>query len=258
MSLLQARNLTHRFGGVTAISNVSFDVEHGEILAIIGPNGAGKSTLFNIISRIYQPDSGELQFRGHPLLNRRASDIAGLGIARTFQNIELFEHSTVLENLLIGRHTRSGTSVPLQLFFAPSVRREEIAHRESVERIIDFLDLHAYRDTMIAGLPYGARKVVELGRALALEPHLVLLDEPGSGLSPEESQDLQFWISDIRSLLGITVVMIEHDMTLVSAVADRVLALADGRVIALGTLDEVRSHPQVVQAYLGADAEASA
>ena len=253
MSLLEVREATLRFGGVTALDRVSFDVEEGEVFAVVGPNGAGKSTLFNLVSRFHGPAAGRVRFDGRSLLDLPASAIAGLGIARTFQNTELFERSTVLANLLVGRHTHRRASLAAQLLFAPSVRREEIAHREAVERVIDLLDLQPYRERAIAGLAYGVRKVVEIGRALAMEPRLLLLDEPASGLSFEEVVSMRFWIEDIRSRLGVTVVMVEHDMGLVSAVSDRVLALAEGRVIALGTPGEVRSHPVVVEAYLGTD-----
>ena len=258
MSLLEIREATLRFGGVTALDRVSFDVEEGEIFAIVGPNGAGKSTLFNLVSRFHDPAAGRIRFDGRSLLDRPASGIARLGIARTFQNTELFERSTVLENLLVGRHVHRRASIGAQLLFTRSVRHEEIAHREAVERVIDFLDLQPHRERAIAGLPYGVRKVVEIGRALAMEPRLLLLDEPASGLSFEEVVSMRFWIEDIRSRLGVTVLMVEHDMGLVSAVSDRVLALDEGRVIALGTPAEVRSHPGVVEAYLGADAGAAA
>ncbi len=252
MSLLEIREATLRFGGVTALDRVSFDVEEGEVFAIVGPNGAGKSTLFNLVSRFHDPVAGRIRFDGRSLLDRSASGIARLGIARTFQNIELFERSSVLANLLVGRHVHRRASVAAQLLFTLSVRREEIAHREAVERVIDLLDLQPHREKTIAALPYGVRKVVEIGRALAMEPRLILLDEPASGLSFEEVVSMRFWIEDMRSRLGVTVLMVEHDMRLVSAVADRVLALADGRVIALGTPAEVWSHPGVVEAYLGA------
>ena len=258
MSLLEVREATLRFGGVIALDRVSFDVEEGEVFAVVGPNGAGKSTLFNLVSRFHDPAAGRIRFDGSSLLDRSASGIAGLGIARTFQNTELFERSTVLENLLVGRHVHRRASIAAQLLFTRSVRHEELAHREAVERVIDLLDLQPHRERAIAGLPHGIRKVVEIGRALAMEPRMILLDEPASGLSFEEVVSMRFWIEDIRSRLGVTVLMVEHDMRLVSAVADRVLALAEGRVIALGTPAEVRSHPGVVEAYLGADAGVAA
>ena len=258
MSLLEVRGVTLRFGGVTALERVSFDVEQGEIFAIVGPNGAGKSTLFNLVSRFNDPHEGDIRFQGRSIVEFPASEIVGLGIARTFQNIDLFERSTVLQNLLVGRHAHRRTSIVAQLLFTPSVRREEVAHRGAVERVIDFLDLQPHREKTIAGLPYGVRKVVEVGRALATEPKLILLDEPASGLSHEETVSMRFWIEDIRDRLGVTVLMVEHDMGLVSAVSDRVLALADGRMLALGTPDEVQSHPRVVEAYLGAEAGTAA
>ena len=254
MSLLELDQVTLRFGGVTAVDSVSLRVDAGQVMALVGPNGAGKSTVFNLISRFYTPAGGSIRFDGRDLLALRAHDIAGLGIARTFQNIELFDRATVLQNLLIGRHRHARLSLPESLFFAGRARAAERAHREAVERVIDFLDLQPYRDKMIAGLPYGVRKVVELGRALATEPRLLLLDEPASGLSVEETQDMRWWIDDIRRQMGITVLMVEHDMGLVSKVCDRVLALDGGRMLALGTPAEVQSHPAVIAAYLGTGA----
>ncbi|MBC6959164.1 MAG: ABC transporter ATP-binding protein [Lautropia sp.] len=249
--LLRARNLSVRFGGVLAVNDVSFDVQRGEVFTLIGPNGAGKTTVFNLISRIYTATSGSIDFEGRRLTGVAPHRIAALGIARTFQNIELFEHATVLQNLLIGRHIHRRSGFWRELVFTPRVRAAERETRRKVEEVIDFLDLQHYRDTMVAGLPYGVRKVVELARALATEPKLLLLDEPSSGLNVEETVDMSFWIQDIRDDLGITVLMVEHDMSLVSKVSDRVLAMNQGEVLALGTPAQVQGHPGVIEAYLG-------
>jgi branched-chain amino acid transport system ATP-binding protein len=246
-----AEHLAIRFGGVVAVNDVSFAVRKGEVFTIIGPNGAGKTTIFNLISLIYPPTSGRITFEGRELTGLAPEQVASLGIARTFQNIELFEHATVLQNLLIGRHVHHRTRLWEELLFLPKVKKAEIEHREEVERVIDFLDLQHYRDSMVAGLPYGVRKVVEVGRALCTKPKLLLLDEPSSGLNPEETDDMAFWIEDIKNHLGITVLMVEHDMNLVSRVSDRVLALNQGQMLAMGTAAEVQSHPAVIEAYLG-------
>jgi branched-chain amino acid transport system ATP-binding protein len=253
MSLFRADDIAIRFGGIRAVDAVTFAVEQGEVFSIIGPNGAGKTTIFNLISRIYQPTSGRLFLDERDITDVPAYRIAGLGIARTFQNIELFPQATLLQNLLIGRHCHSTVGVIPQLVFLPSVRREELKHREKAEEVIAFLGLERYRDTLIANLPYGVRKVVELGRALCIEPKLLLLDEPSSGLNVEETEGMGFWIEDIKKDLGITIIMVEHDMNLVRMVSDRVMALNYGKVIALGTPDEVQNHPEVVRAYIGGE-----
>ena len=251
MTFFQAENLTINFGGIRAVDDVSFTVSKGEVFTIIGPNGAGKTTIFNLVSRIYEPTAGRLVFEDRDITSVPPSSIAGVGIARTFQNIELFEHATLLDNLLLARHAHKQSGFFSELLFLPSVRRMEVEHREAVERVIDFLDLQEYRDALIVNLPYGVRKVTELGRALCTAPKLLLLDEPSSGLNVEETEDMAFWIEDIKNLLGITVLMVEHDMKLVSAVSDRVLALNYGRQIATGTSQEIQNHPEVVRAYLG-------
>ena len=249
--LLRATNLSVRFGGVLAVNGVSFDVRRGEVFTLIGPNGAGKTTVFNLISRIYTPTTGEITFEGRKLSELAPHGVAELGIARTFQNIELFEHASVLQNLLIGRHTHRQTSVWSDIFFTAKVRKAELLAREKVEQVIELLDLQHHRDSMVAGLPYGVRKVVELARALCTEPKLLLLDEPSSGLNVEETDDMAFWIRDIQHELGVTVLMVEHDMSLVSKVSDRVLAMNQGEMLALGTPREVQTHPGVIEAYLG-------
>lgn len=253
MSLLEVENLALSFGGIRAIDGVSFSVEAGEVFTIVGPNGAGKSSLFNLISRFYTPDCGSIRFDGRDVLALAPHQVIGLGIARTFQNIELFDHATVLDNLLIGRHARRRTNWLQDLMFLPAVRRAEREHRLVVEEVIDFLELAAHRDRLILGLPYGVRKVVEIAQALVSRPRLILLDEPAAGLSVEETENMAWWIEDMQKDLGLTVLMVEHDMSLVSRVSDRVLAIAEGRPLALGTPTEVQAHPEVIRAYLGGE-----
>ena len=251
MSYFEVQNITVAFGGVKALNDVSFSVNQGEIFTIIGPNGAGKSTLFNVISRIYEPNNGEIHFNNQNISKCKPHQIASLGIARTFQNLELFENSTVLQNLLLGRHIYRKSNLINELFFTQRVRKAELEHRLKVEEVIDFLDLQHYRDTIISGLPYGVRKNVELARALCTNPKLLLLDEPSSGLTNEETIDLGFWIKDIKSLLNITVVMIEHDMSFVNKVSDRILALNYGEIIAAGLPEEIKNSDKVKVAYMG-------
>ena len=251
MSLFEVKNITVAFGGVKALNDVSFGVDKGEIFTIIGPNGAGKSTLFNVISRIYEPSKGEIYFENQNISKTKPHNISKLGIARTFQNLELFENATVLQNLLLGRHISKRTNILSEVFFTPSARKQEHEYRLKVEEVIDFLDLQHYRDTLINGLPYGVRKNVELARALCTDPKLLLLDEPSSGLTNEETIDLGFWIKDIQSLLGITIIMIEHDMSFVNKVSDRILALNYGKILASGLPEEIKNNADVKQAYMG-------
>ena len=251
MTLLAANGISVSFGGVKAVQEVSFAVDRGQVFSIVGPNGAGKTTIFNLISRIYDVDQGSIVFDGRDITRVPGHAVAELGIARTFQNTELFEQETVLKNLLIGCHIHRESNLFSELLFLPSVRRQELALREAVEDVIDLLDLRSHRRKVIGELPYGVRKMVEIARALCLKPKLLLLDEPSSGLNPEETEDLSFWLEDINEELGITVIMVEHDMNLVTSASDRVLAMADGQTITIGEPAAVQNHPEVLRAYLG-------
>jgi len=251
MPMFAVKDLAIHFGGIKAVDGVSFEVEQVSIFTIIGPNGAGKTTIFNLVSRINNPTAGQIFLDGRDITRVPANKVARLGVARTFQNIELFDNASVLQNIMVGRHIHIGTNLVSEILRLPSVARAEMAARRHVEEIIEFLGLSTHRDNPVGGLPYGVRKMVELGRALACEPRLLLLDEPSSGLNVEETDNIGLWIRDIRDMLGITVLMVEHDMRLVSAVSDRVMALNYGRLLAIGSAAEVQRDPAVISAYLG-------
>jgi len=251
MSFFEAQDISISFGGIRALNRVSFGVNQGEVFSIIGPNGAGKTTIFNCINRYYDLDEGTFIFKERDIARVSPHVVADLGISRTFQNIELFKNTTVIDNLLLGRHRHRKSNLLKEALFSPSVQKQEIGSREKAEEVIDFLDLQAYRDQLVAGLPYGVQKTVELGRALAMEPDLLLLDEPSSGMNMEEMEDLSFWITDIKEELGITILLVEHNMRLVQEISDRVLALNFGVVLAEGSPKDVLEHPEVMKAYLG-------
>ena len=249
--ILSLKNISLNFGGIKAVDQVSLDVKEGEIFALIGPNGAGKSTMFNIISRYYTQSNGSIIYRNESIDKLQPHQLSKIGVARTFQNIELFPNSTVLQNLLVGQNSSKSSNFLQEMLFLPSVRKAEIDRRVIVEEVIDFLNLQPFRDKQISALSYGTRKVVELGRALTMQPNLLLLDEPASGLSAEETTDLAFWIEDIKKIMGITVLMVEHDLNLVGKVADRVGALVEGNLVAVGSLKEIQENKKVVEAYIG-------
>jgi branched-chain amino acid transport system ATP-binding protein len=251
MALLAVRDLTISFKGLRALEDVSFSVEDGQLFSLVGPNGAGKTTVFNCINRICRQDSGEIRFNGEELSKKKPHEVPRLGIARTFQNIELFGGMTALDNILLGCHIGTRTNLFGTFVYTGNVRRLETSARKAAEEVIEFLELEAVRRVPVSELPYGIRKRIELGRALALKPRLLLLDEPAAGLNTEETEELAFWVQEIRSGLGITLLLVEHDMQFVMDLSDRICVLDHGRVIAEGKPEEIQGDSRVVEAYLG-------
>lgn len=249
--LLEFVDVHLAFAGLEVLDGVSFHVERGELFAIIGPNGAGKTSIFNCLSGVYVPQTGSIRFLGGEIRGMKPHKIAALGMARTFQNVELFEHLTVLDNLMLGRHMHLDYEWAAAMVFLGKAKREELRHREVVEDIIEFLEIESYRKSLVGMLPFGVLKRVELGRALAMEPFLLLLDEPVAGMNVEEKEDMARFILDIRDELGIAIVLVEHEMQMVMDLADRVLVVDLGRTVALGTPEEVQNDPDVIRAYLG-------
>lgn len=249
--LLQVQGISKVFGGVTAVSNVSFDINKGEIFSLIGPNGAGKTTVFNLISGIFPLSGGEISLEGERITHLPSHRLAVKGIGRTFQNLAVFKHASVVDNILVGRHVHMNSGLLSAIAFLPKTRREERAHRERAEEIIEFLEIEHIRDLPVGSLSYGLQKRVELGRALATEPKLLLLDEMVSGMNSEETEDIARFVLDMKDQLGITILMVEHDMGIVMDISDKICVLNFGQNIAYGTPDEISQNPAVIEAYLG-------
>ncbi len=249
--ILDIKNISLRFGGVKALTDISFDVREHEIRSIIGPNGAGKSSMLNCINGVYTPSEGSITFRGKTFSHMNSRQVAEMGVARTFQNLALFKGMSVIDNIMTGRNLQIKSGILMQALRLGPAQREEIRHREFVEHIIDFLEIQAYRKTPVGQLPYGLQKRVDLGRALAMQPQVLLLDEPMAGMNVEEKQDMCRFILDVNDEFGTTIVLIEHDMGVVMDISDRVVVLDYGKKIGDGAPDEVRQNEDVIRAYLG-------
>ncbi|WNS73755.1 ABC transporter ATP-binding protein [Bacillus sp. DTU_2020_1000418_1_SI_GHA_SEK_038] len=251
MGILEIKDITLRFGGVVALDHVSYEVKEGEIFSLIGPNGAGKTSMLNCISGLYRPSEGSVLFKGEEITQLKPHKRASLGIARAFQNIELFPHLSVLDNLMLGRHVRMKTGVLSGGLYWGKAQREEVEHREKVENVIDFLEIEHIRDTPVGRLAYGLQKRVEVGRALALEPEILLLDEPMAGMNNEEKEDMARYIIDIHEEMNTTIILIEHDMGVVMDLSDHIAVLDFGKLIGYGTPYEIQNNQKVIDAYLG-------
>lgn len=256
MGILEIKDASLRFGGVTALDQVSYEVQEGEIFSLIGPNGAGKTSMLNCISGLYKPSSGSIYFKGEDITRYKPHKRASMGIARAFQNIELFPHLSVLDNLMLGRHVRMKTGLLAGGLYWGKAQKEEIEHRKKVEQVIDFLEIEDIRNTPVGTLSYGLQKRVETGRALAMEPEILLLDEPMAGMNSEEKEDMARYIIDIHEEMNTTIILIEHDMGVVMDLSDHIAVLDFGKLIGYGTPEEIQNNPKVIEAYLGEEENA--